>query len=158
MVDEIHKSGGRFLKQSKDPQSSWMEISLEESRSKIMHMFRNMKRRRDTVHKTETEGTPITGDPLPNDVKFGRAQKSAGNHRYQQIIKTRLKDFDAMDRGEKVTVVDAVIEDIREGGGRFLLLEPDSGKWLEASTDVIRTRISKSFRNHRRKTKKTTSG
>jgi hypothetical protein len=43
VIDEIHKTGGRFLKQNEET-GQWEEVSCTEANRKIAHTFRNIRR------------------------------------------------------------------------------------------------------------------
>jgi hypothetical protein len=43
VIDEIHKTGGRFLKQNEES-GQWEEVSCTEANRKIAHTFRNIRR------------------------------------------------------------------------------------------------------------------
>ncbi|CAJ1969510.1 unnamed protein product [Cylindrotheca closterium] len=151
MIGEIHKTGGRFLKQNPGSDSDWIEIPVDEARLKITQMFRNHRRR---VGALIQGGCLIAGEPLPNDVVFGKTHRSRGSDLMHYLIKARSDEYNSLDRGMKVQVVDAVLERIKGEGGRFLQTAPEHGGWLEVTTEMARIRVSKYFRNNRRKAKK----
>ncbi|KAL3930107.1 MAG: hypothetical protein SGBAC_011908 [Bacillariaceae sp.] len=152
MIREIHDSGGRFLQQSN---GVWNELPIEKVRSKISQSFRNHKSKRDaSSRKKVLTGTLITGEPLPTDVIFGRSQRSGGNDLLYLLIKERAHEYDALDRGKKQAVVDAVVQRIKGDGGRFLQPTGDYGGWLELSNEASREKVSRYFRNYRRQPKK----
>lgn len=154
MIGDIQKSAGRFLKEVKGPQPSWTELTLEDARTRITQAFRNHRRQPNPSQQKEASGTPITGAPAPNDIVFGKTQKSRGRELLQHLIKDQSEDYDTLDRGMKVKVVDAIIARIQSEGGRFLLPKSDGDGWLEVSNEVARTRIRKYFRNNRRASRK----
>mmetsp|Transcript_17683 Transcript_17683/g.43592 ORF Transcript_17683/g.43592 Transcript_17683/m.43592 type:complete len:575 (-) Transcript_17683:176-1900(-) len=159
MIGDIHKSGGRFLKDTKGSlPSSWSELSLEDARTRITQAFRNHRRQPNTTQQKEASGTPITDTPGPNDIVFGigKTKKSRGRELLQHLIKEQSEDYDALDRGMKVKVVDAIIGRVQSEGGRFLLPKPgdNNGGWLEVSNEAARGRIRKYFRNNRRTSRK----
>mmetsp|Transcript_17722 Transcript_17722/g.43712 ORF Transcript_17722/g.43712 Transcript_17722/m.43712 type:complete len:558 (+) Transcript_17722:340-2013(+) len=151
MIGEIQKTGGRFLKRHPESQSDWTEIPLDEVRLKITQMFRNHRRRADALIQG---GRLITGEPLSNDVVFGKTHRSRGSDLMHHLIKERSDEYNTLDRGMKVQVVDGLIQRIRDEGGRFLQPAPEHGGWLEVTNEMARVRISKYFRNNRRHTKK----
>eukprot|EP00526_Cylindrotheca_closterium_P019157 CAMPEP_0113643638 /NCGR_PEP_ID=MMETSP0017_2-20120614/22954_1 /TAXON_ID=2856 /ORGANISM="Cylindrotheca closterium" /LENGTH=225 /DNA_ID=CAMNT_0000555181 /DNA_START=117 /DNA_END=794 /DNA_ORIENTATION=+ /assembly_acc=CAM_ASM_000147 len=153
IVEKIHNSGGRFLRNTSTVQPYWVESPIEEVRTKVARMCRNQKRtlkRASSLQKNVIDGTPITGDPLPYDVIFGKSQNTRGKEFLQHLIKERFDEYDALDRGTKATVVVAVLEAIKGKGGRFLQPAPDSSGFFEVSDEKAKERISKSFRNYRR--------
>lgn len=150
MITEIRNTGGRFLKQTKT--GMWNEVPLDEIRAKLTQMFRNYKRRQESSRKTAPDGVPIREKPRLEDVIFGRFQRSGGNDLLHKLIKERSEEYDALDRGTKQPVVDAVILAIHQEGGRFL--QPVSQGWLELTNDMAREKVSRYFRNYRRPSKK----
>ncbi|CAJ1932756.1 unnamed protein product [Cylindrotheca closterium] len=86
MISDIHKSGGRFLKQVKGPQP-WSELTVEETRKKIAQAFRNHRRRPNATQQKEAIGNPIADSPGPNDIVFGKTQKNRGRELLQHLIK-----------------------------------------------------------------------
>jgi hypothetical protein len=46
IIDEIERSGGRFLQYANEDESVWVPVPKEEVRLKIAQMFRNRRRRR----------------------------------------------------------------------------------------------------------------
>ncbi|CAJ1969512.1 unnamed protein product [Cylindrotheca closterium] len=151
MIGEIHKTGGRFLKQNPGSDSDWTEVPLDEVRIKITQMFRNHRRRAGALIQG---GCLIADEPLPNDVVFGKTHRSRGSDLMHYLIKTRSDEYNSLDRGMKVQVVDAVLERIKGEGGRFLQTAPEHGGWLEVTTEMARIRVSKYFRNNRRQAKR----
>jgi hypothetical protein len=114
MISQVTKTGGRFLKQVKDSKVLWEILSLDDSRSKITQAFRNHRRRQDQSREGGT--SPIQGDPIP-DVIFGKSQRSRGNDLLSRLIKDRAEEYDALDRGMKVKLVDAIVQRIKSEGG-----------------------------------------
>ena len=153
IVQKIHASGGRFLKQVDGVQSTWITTPELEVCTKIAQMFRNQKRAE--ARRNLIDGTPIEDEPQEDDVIFGkRTHKNRGNDLMHNLIKERYAEYDALDRGKKVAVVNVIVDAIKGKGGRFL--EPAPGEsnngYLEVSDDKARERISKYFRNYRRET------
>jgi len=133
--------------------TSWREISFEEARTKIMQSFRNHRQRVERFKPKSQDGYLIDGEPSLEDVVFGRGPRSRGNELLVVLVKDRFEEYEAMDRGLKVHVVDAVMEKIAETGGRFLQTLPEAGGWVEVSHEAARERVSKYFRNLRRSRK-----
>ena len=151
IISEIHKSGGRFLKEvTSGAQPLWIELPVEDTRTRITQSFRNQRRRPDKPGEKEAAGTLISDVPTENDILLGNPVRSRGRELLQLLIKEQAEDYDALDRGMKVKVVDAIIQRIRSEGGRFLLATPDHDGWLEVSNETARARVRKSFRNKRR--------
>ncbi|KAL3944764.1 MAG: hypothetical protein SGBAC_001183, partial [Bacillariaceae sp.] len=149
LIGNIENSGGRFLQKRDGPNAVWEELRVEESRTKVTQMFRNLGRHR-TANIPNLDGTLITDEPHPDDVVFGSRQRSLGSELLQQILSDRSKEYDTLDRGMKLNVVKAIVERVKGQGGRFLQQLPESDGWLEVSNDDACNRISKYFRNKRR--------
>ena len=149
IIGEIHKAGGRFLQQDKGSQT-WYELSLTKVRLKITQRIRNHKRQRETASRQARDGTPVADMPRPCDVIFGKHQRGQGNVFLHCLVKDRFEEYESLDRGMKVVIVDAIIERIKSEGGRFLQPIPDTEGYVELSTDSIRGRLSTYFRNYRR--------
>lgn len=154
VIGKVHESGGRFLKQCKE---SWEVVSDEsELRKKVMQTFRNRRRIDSELKQSASEGivgTLIAGDPLPNDVIFGKVtRRNAGTELLlHHLIKESFEDYESLDRGVKMVLVETIMKTITDDqGGRFLQ-DADSGRWMELSHDDAKERISKYFRNYRRK-------
>jgi len=151
LIASIHNSGGRFLKQDKES-VVWQEVTLKEARTKVTQIFRNYKRRLGTPRSTVTVPPSIVSEPMPDDVLFGRHQQSRGNELLHTLVKERFEKYESLDRGMKISVVDSIMQRIREEGGRFL--EPDSNGWVELSKEQARPKVSKCLSNYRRHFKK----
>ncbi|CAJ1932732.1 unnamed protein product [Cylindrotheca closterium] len=150
IIHDIHESGGRFLLQEANGEV-WTELPIEKVRPKISQSFRNYKNKREASsrHKTPT-GTLITGEPHPGDVIFGRSQRSGGNDLLHGLIKERSDEYDALDRGQKHAIVNAVVHRIKGEGGRFLQPTEDGSGWLEVSNETAREKVARYFLNYRR--------
>ena len=48
LVDEVHESGGRFLKDEKDGDWRWKKMSRDQSRKNVAQLFRNSYRPKKT--------------------------------------------------------------------------------------------------------------
>lgn len=59
LVSVIHSSGGRFLKQKKDNEDEWYELSSSESKSKVSHAIR------DAIAATKQTRRTSTGENRP---------------------------------------------------------------------------------------------
>ncbi|CAJ1965533.1 unnamed protein product [Cylindrotheca closterium] len=158
IVVKIQDAGGRFLKpQGKGAVAIWEEVPFHETRKKTMQTFRNRRRRQDACNKrktNESSGILITGAPLPVDVIFGRAQRNLGNDWLQHLIVENFEEYESLNRGVKMRLVERIMKTIKDQGGRFLEQAPEKGRWVELPNDHARDRISKYFRNHRRPSKK----
>lgn len=163
LIERVHESGGRFLRQTKVfNRPIWEEVPGDEIRSLVMQRFRN-RRRLDNVaskqqvsHHSPKAGTLIADSPVPNDVIFSRASiRNPGTELFHRLIRNHFQEYESLDRGVKMRFVEtAVMQVVMAQGGRFLQPSTEEpGRWLELSYDSARERISKSFRNHRRYSK-----
>ncbi|CAJ1946581.1 unnamed protein product [Cylindrotheca closterium] len=200
IIDEIHRHGGRFLKpdSSSDARSldddesppRLKELSLNEQRTKVMQLFRNLRRRQargngpvstapalaessssSSVPATSSSALPaltpsgtlavssetspqqppmIVSRPNPEDVLFGQQNENPGNQLLRELVGSLSEEYNRAGRGEKKKIAAQLANSIHESGGRFL--KPmDDGRWEIAPFEVACDKISKHFRNIRRK-------
>jgi hypothetical protein len=154
VVREIRKTGGRFLKQAEDDIEKWEEVSLEEACGKIAQAFRNNRRPRASQVQEGSvvgvQGPPrIVGRPHPSDVLFGRKRNNDGNKRVRELVGDLADAYDLANKTRKTQLADAVVQEIKRQGGRFLK-QKEGNKWEEVPNDFARSKISKHFRNNRR--------
>ncbi|KAL3942743.1 MAG: hypothetical protein SGBAC_003118 [Bacillariaceae sp.] len=142
IVDKIHETGGRFLKQEQSNASVWEELTPNEVRKKVMQALRNLRRRLDVASKQKAIfGDLIEGEPLPNDVIFSRVQRrNQGTELLQRLIKEHSEEYESLDRGMKITVVESIVQRIQGLGGRFLQPSPENGGWHEITNEAVRER------------------
>ena len=158
IINQIHASGGRFLKKAHDnPATNWEPLSPDQLRKRVMQAFRN-RRRLDAVKQQNANdsipGAMISGRPRPSDVIFGRAQRNPGTELLSRLIKNNFEEYESLDRGVKMRFVESIMQTIIDQGGRFLQPATNSAGWFELAHEAARERISKYFRNHRRPPKK----
>ncbi|CAJ1954052.1 unnamed protein product [Cylindrotheca closterium] len=158
IIDETHRIGGRFLqKQGTQSKVPWKEVPYDDVRRKVMQAFRN-RRRQSHFSRQKGVGTNptnncvlIQGEPRPNDVIFGRViQRNPGSELLHRLIKDHFEEYEALNRGVKIRLVETVMQIITDQGGRFLQPASEEGRWLEVPKESARERVSKYFRNHRR--------
>jgi hypothetical protein len=154
VVREIRKADGRFLKQAEDDIEKWEEVSLEEACGKIAQAFRNNRRpRASQVQEGSTagvQGSPrIVGRSNSKDVLFGRKRNNDGNKRVRDLVGDLANAYDVANKTRKTQLADAVVQEIKRQGGRFLK-QKEGDKWEEVPNDFARSKISKHFRNNRR--------
>lgn len=148
MTSEIRQSGGRFLQHVKGTVAVWEVLRPQQTRAKITQIFRNYRRANSKL-KTK-ERALISDGPLPNDVVFGRMERNRGTNVLYCLIKERFEEYEAMDHGMKLTVVDSVVNMLKGEGSRFLQPTEDFRGYVELNDASVRTRVSKYFQNHRR--------
>ena len=135
---------------------AWKEVTTDEVRKKIMQAFRNRRSRAEASRRKAEHnslGTLVAGEPLPNDVIFGKKgpQRNPGTELLHRLIKERFEEYESLGRGVKMELVESIMQTIKEQGGRFLLpARTGVDGWLELSHADVRDRISKAFRNYRR--------
>ena len=149
LLERVHESGGRFLKQSKNS-TSWEDVPPKELRKKIMQSFRNRRKLNTSSSVTTAPGTLIQGGPQQNDVLFGRTKQTRGTKMLQILIENHFEQYESLDRGVKMKLVEQIMYNLTSQGGRFLQPAKEPGNWLQVSHDEARERISKTFRNYRR--------
>ena len=150
VIGKIHASGGRFLLQRENSATSWEEVPAETLKKKVMQMFRNRRRKQNASGQ---KGVVMQDEPLPCDVIFGRnIQRSVGTELLNSLIKDKFNEYESLDRGKKMMLVEmSIMHSIKNQGGRFLAFDLESCRWIELSNEDVRERISKSFRNFRRR-------
>lgn len=155
IMDDIHKIGGRFLKPDETDANDWQELSVDEVRTKIHQLFRNLKKRAlSTIKSPPTSprqskvDIPIT-NVTDNDILFGRMYDHLGNQKLRKLVKAMAGEYDISNRGRKKQLAESLIEEIQNEGGRFLK-PTDDGQWVEISDTVAEKKVSSHFRNNRR--------
>eukprot|EP00980_Cylindrotheca_fusiformis_P019433 scaffold6708_cov134-Cylindrotheca_fusiformis.AAC.3 len=157
IINEVKSAGGRFLKQDTS-NGLWVEVTLDEIRHKLRQMFRNYRRARSLLEKSEpshfTRAIVITNDQLhPNDVLFGTSlsRNNQGNLVLRQTVKDLSTEYDTATRIRKTQLNESIVEQIKTMGGRFLKQSSiDVNHWEEMADDIARSKIAKLFRNNRR--------
>ncbi|KAL3930754.1 MAG: hypothetical protein SGBAC_011626 [Bacillariaceae sp.] len=158
IMENIRKKGGRFLKPDESCSHHWQEVSVDEARSKIGQLFRNLKKRaRSSVTSSATATLSDADDARivttvgDEDVLFGRMYEHAGNERLRQHVEVISAEYNASNRGRKKQIADSLVQEVKSRGGRFL--KPiESGRWVEVTDKMAETKVSARFRNFRRKT------
>jgi len=158
IMENIRKKGGRFLKPEENSSQHWQEVSVDEARSKIGQLFRNLKKRNRpsaTTSFTATISAPddarIVTSVAEEDVLFGRKYEHAGNESLRQHVEAMAAEYNASTRGRKKQIADSLVQEVKSRGGRFL--KPiEGGRWVEVTDKMAETKVSARFRNFRRKT------
>lgn len=148
----IHETGGRMLKQTGGSSSCWQLLAEEEARDKIAQKFRSIRRPRTAnviLASSSNEGTRFFDCHGPNDVLFGRQRSNGGNKLIRKLVRDLADDYDGSTKAGKIRLADSVMREIHQKGGRFLERTAD-GKWEEVTNDTARNKVSKHFSNCRR--------
>ena len=85
-----------------------------------------------------------------NDVLFGRGkiyQNHKGNIRMRQIVSKHKKKYKSLKRTEKWGMVEAVYQEITDGGARFLKKSVGSDTWVLVSKEIALEKVSHTFRS-----------
>ena len=133
----------------------WKEVSIEEAREKVSQSFRNNRRSRARPVKTilspgaVISPRTILDGPRVDDVLFGRNWSHEGNRILRLLVDDQAATYEAASLLEKTEISEALVNEIKRAGGRFLK-ENDDGQWEELPDAVAREKVSKHFRNHRR--------
>lgn len=158
IMENIRKKGGRFLKPDENSGHHLQEVSVDEARSKIGQLFRNLKKRARSTATTsptpkisEPEDARIVSSVGDEDVLFGRMYEHAGNERLRRNVEVMAAEYNSSTRGRKKQIADSLVQDVKSRGGRFLKPMED-GRWAEVSDKMAETKVSARFRNFRRKT------
>ena len=127
-------------------------------------LFRNRRRRLEVAqsqpHDTNTIEMPIEGEPLPADVLLGGIgrgrRKHPGNELLHLLVQQHFDEYESLTRGHKMKVVDNIMDEIQNRGGRFVSQSSQkNGQWAQVPSVQVKERISKYFRNYRRPSRKT---
>ncbi|CAJ1932709.1 unnamed protein product [Cylindrotheca closterium] len=155
IMDDVRKNGGRFLKPDEHDSHDWQELSVDEIRTKIHQLFRNLKKRANSTQKPPTL-SPLQSKTLQaisnvteNDILFGRMYDHVGNQRLRQLVRVMSGEYNASNRGRKKEIADFLVIQIKNKGGRFLK-PTDDGQWVEVSDTAAEKKVSSHFRNNRR--------
>jgi hypothetical protein len=112
------------------------------------------KEEQEITSLDETNKDDCIAVPRPIDVLMGReklAHAHAGNIRYQFLIGEYQERYDACEtRIEKTVIAYAIVRQIKENGGRFLLREKGESNWSEADESVVSKKVTNAFRGGRR--------
>jgi hypothetical protein len=112
-----------------------------------------------SIEAKEEQTTPCSKDdsitvPRRNDVMMGTlklAQSHAGNRKYQNLIGEYQKRYDACEtRIEKTIIASALVMQVKENGGRFLLRKKGDTNWSEAAKSVVGEKVTNAFRGRRK--------
>jgi len=102
---------------------------------------------------------------LPMDVIFGRGshnKTNPGNLRLKQLLDERKSEYDQSDRAKKSDIVASIIQQLQRSGTRFVAEAYDgddnldgedvykANRWIVASNDKVKNKITHDFRNMRR--------
>eukprot|EP00980_Cylindrotheca_fusiformis_P029854 scaffold23953_cov127-Cylindrotheca_fusiformis.AAC.1 len=152
VIQEVHATGGRFLKQ--DGESNfWKEVSTEEAHEKIAQTFRNFRRPRARLAKTSSTKQGNGGNSLlqpgPIDVLFGRQRSNTGNRHVRQLVADLAAEYESASKVGKGELTNYVLREMKYTGARFLKQNADD-TWVEVSDSFARSKISKQFSNSRR--------
>eukprot|EP00980_Cylindrotheca_fusiformis_P000973 scaffold265_cov131-Cylindrotheca_fusiformis.AAC.8 len=157
VIDEIRSLGGRFLSQDGSSNGPWQEMPMELVRLKIAQTFRNLRRTQNAAQAIEPSAFRIESGvhPCPKDVILGKLRYSSkGNELVRQLVSDLAADYDNVSRGNKAKIAKSIVQEVRDGGGRFLILQGNE-QWEEVSDEVAQAKISRLFRNNRRHRKST---
>ncbi|CAJ1932766.1 unnamed protein product [Cylindrotheca closterium] len=149
VINEIQEPGGRFLQHVKGSVAVWEVLPPKEIRAKTTQLFRNY--RRSSSKNNVKERTLVSAGALPNDVVFGRSERNRGTNLLHCLIKDRFEEYEALNRGKKLIVVNSIVDQLKGEGSRFLQPTKDFRGYVELSDELVRNRVSKYFQNHRRR-------
>mmetsp|Transcript_33325 Transcript_33325/g.80609 ORF Transcript_33325/g.80609 Transcript_33325/m.80609 type:complete len:433 (-) Transcript_33325:56-1354(-) len=94
-------------------------------------------------------------EPMAYDVVFGRKKiQHEGNRRLRLFIRSMAAKYDESSKANKRRVRDELIKEIRNAGGKFLIMHEDSSSheqgFDELSLEEVHGKIAQAFRNYRR--------
>jgi hypothetical protein len=96
--------------------------------------------------------------PRTSDIILGRGkrvQNLAGNINFRNMLEFYRPTYDASSKFEKSVLIETILKNIKEAGGRFLV-HGENG-YHEVHDDTARKKISHAWRNLRSKDKESTS-
>jgi len=104
---------------------------------------------------SDAEMAPVasTGRIVPRsiDVLFGPgSRKNEGNLQLRNLVLATLDKHNEARKGQKMLLVDGLIDEIKKNGGRFLKQNEQTKEWEEASHTETTRKIAHTFRNIRR--------
>lgn len=87
----------------------------------------------------------------PHDVLFaGRKFSGNGNEVLRLMAMQYAQAYAEGNAKERRNIVETMVEEIRDNGGRFLKLDTDGSSWIEVLMPEVREKIGQMFRNLRR--------
>jgi hypothetical protein len=102
----------------------------------------------------ETNNDDCIAVPRSIDVLMGREKLAfthVGNGHYHYLIGEYQARYDACEtRIEKTIIASALIMQVKENGGRFLLRKKGETNWSEAAESVVSERVTNAFRGRRK--------
>lgn len=91
--------------------------------------------------------------PTDKDVLCGRGkpiQHHPGNRRFLEIVQVHRDSYqNAPSRADKRRITFDIISTIRKSGGRFLQLDPATGKYQDVGDDLARDKVSHALRSRK---------
>jgi hypothetical protein len=88
--------------------------------------------------------------PRSSDILLGRGKKVqnfSGNINFRKMLETNRPIYDSSSKFEKSVLIETILKNIKETGGRFLL-HGENG-YQEVDDDIARKKISHAWRNLR---------
>ncbi|CAJ1932760.1 unnamed protein product [Cylindrotheca closterium] len=139
-----------------DHHLQWYEAALVRETDDVMDT--------SSMDASTISTTAITNDPgsnalviMASDVKpydvlydYGRTVKHEGNELVRALIREQSVAYDAGSNMGKREVIEDVIRNVEDKGGRFLKMDEASGGYIELTKNRIRSKVSQMFRNYRR--------
>jgi len=88
--------------------------------------------------------------PRNVDVIIGKGMGSyhhIGNEMFRNIIASRIEDYAITKcKKEKSEIVQSIMSQVRNNGGEFIKKNTETGQWFNSETNLVRNKISQSFR------------
>lgn len=109
---------------------------------------------RERKDKAKSDNETLVKYPQQLDVVLGRGrpfQEFPGNTKLAGLIDDYRVQYMSVDRRNKTKLSHALVQMVKDYGGRFLKRTEDgSGNWIEVSDDTAREKVSHGFRTRRR--------
>lgn len=108
----------------------------------------------DLIPATQSSSVSPLLQPNLNDILYvgGKKNQNLGNQRLRARVKELAQVYDGATNEKKRIVVDGMIGEVQNLGGRFLKkAKGPHAVWEELSLHESRRKLTQAFRNHRRR-------
>jgi hypothetical protein len=87
------------------------------------------------------------------DVLCGRGAPNLhhpGNQYFRSLVKTHQKEYSLIPRRDKAVLVQKILDDIRERGGRFLRQQHSPRVWMEVHQAIAYEKVCQALREYQK--------
>jgi hypothetical protein len=88
--------------------------------------------------------------PMPNDVLLGRGKTTCaheGNRQFLELVSAKKETYVSSTKKHKKVIAKALVQQVKEMGGRFLQKSPLTGMWLVVDDGLARDKTSRALRD-----------